>query len=496
MTTYLQNVFVKNGVPTFTFVEPVEFDSIVVNLRTPGRPMIIEGPSGIGKTTAVLKAIEKSGYSAGFTKLSARRLDDIEYIELIPELAGTGAIIVDDFHKFSSDIRRKIADHAKYLADTQAENSKIILIGINDAGRGLIEFASDLANRVDIIRFEKNPDTKLLELLKKGEEALNITLNIKDDIVKEASGGFYIAQMLAFEACLIAKILERPASPIITEVSFENVKAEVWERLKNTFYPICRKFSRGAKFKSTGLAAYLNVLHWLSTEGPWSLDIKEAVLRHPELKGSVNQIVEKKHLAKFLSADSELSTVFNYDDDAARLVVDDPQFVFFIRNISWSKLAKDIGYRGKSFNKKYDFALSFAGSQREHAKSLFDKLTAAGYKVFYDKNETYRMLAADVEGYLAPIYQSDARYVICLLSKEYPTRIWAKFESEAFSERFSKNEVIPIMIDGYQPDFTSTNWKKAHLSLSQGCEFDKNITEIVDILDHRAQLDLSNEGHD
>ena len=55
----LEEVFKTSGVPTFTFVKPVEFDRLIVALRTAGRGLVIEGPSGIGKTTSVLKALEQ-----------------------------------------------------------------------------------------------------------------------------------------------------------------------------------------------------------------------------------------------------------------------------------------------------------------------------------------------------------------------------------------------------------------------------------------------------
>jgi flagellar biosynthesis GTPase FlhF len=53
----LEEVFTLSGIPTVTFVEPSRFQEIKVSLRTPGRCMVIEGPSGIGKTTTVTKAI-------------------------------------------------------------------------------------------------------------------------------------------------------------------------------------------------------------------------------------------------------------------------------------------------------------------------------------------------------------------------------------------------------------------------------------------------------
>ena len=74
----LEEVFKTSGVPTFTFVEPTEYADLVLSLRTPGRGVVIEGPSGIGKTTAVENALNHLGMEANVTKLSARRPRDVE----------------------------------------------------------------------------------------------------------------------------------------------------------------------------------------------------------------------------------------------------------------------------------------------------------------------------------------------------------------------------------------------------------------------------------
>jgi MoxR-like ATPase len=57
-TPLLEEVFKTSGVPTFTFVEPSEYTKLLVRLRTPGRGVVIEGPSGIGKTSAVETALK------------------------------------------------------------------------------------------------------------------------------------------------------------------------------------------------------------------------------------------------------------------------------------------------------------------------------------------------------------------------------------------------------------------------------------------------------
>ncbi len=54
----LYEVFVKSGVPNITFVERDDFMRLKLALAQPGRGVIIEGPSGVGKTTSLKKAIE------------------------------------------------------------------------------------------------------------------------------------------------------------------------------------------------------------------------------------------------------------------------------------------------------------------------------------------------------------------------------------------------------------------------------------------------------
>ena len=61
-------------------------------------------------------------------------------------------------------IRAVIADHLKALADEEAIDSKIIILGINKAGQSLVHFARDLNTRIGIIRFEANPEFKVQEL--------------------------------------------------------------------------------------------------------------------------------------------------------------------------------------------------------------------------------------------------------------------------------------------------------------------------------------------
>jgi hypothetical protein len=142
------------------------------------------------------------------------------------------------------------------------------------------------------------------------------------------------------------------------------------------------------------------------------------------------------------------------------LTIEDPQFLFFIRNVSWREFARKLGFVSVAFERRYDFALSFAGTNREVAELLFAGLADSQLEVFYDKNEQHRMLAEDVEEYLRPIYKSEAQFVVVLLGKDYPKRIWTKIESDAFQERFSERAVIPIWFSDVD-ESTFDNSRKA-----------------------------------
>lgn len=443
MKIYLEDVFKTSGTPTYTFVKPVEYTKLIVSLRTKGRGLVVEGPSGIGKTTSINKAIEESGLSS-ITSLSARKKEDIEIIQMLPDFSDFGIVVIDDFHVLPNDTKKALSDYMKTLADEDSISSKLILIGINKAGDSLVSFSPDLNNRIDTIRFEANPEEKVEEMLTLGENALNLKLNIKSEIVTASKGSFHIAQLLAKETCICCEIIDNQSSKEQTDTSIETIKAKVNQELGRLFYPKARTFAIGSKLRKEGRAPYLHLLNWLANSPDWSIQIDEMLNQHSNMKLSINQVVEKGFLKKLIEDNPLLQDVIHYDDQSNVLTVEDPKFLFFIRNILWNKFAEQIGFVGIEFTKPYDFALSFAGENRDLAQTINSKLLEREISVFYDENEQHRILASNVEDYLAPIYNSEADFVIVLLSKDYPKKIWTKFESEQFKQRFGENTVIPI----------------------------------------------------
>ncbi len=104
----IDEVFKKSGVPTHTFVPPVEYERVVVALHTPGRCMIVEGPSGIGKTSCIKKALEDTGLATSCLMLSARKPTDVELIKELPLMRNIGVVVIDDFHRLPTGAKQQL----------------------------------------------------------------------------------------------------------------------------------------------------------------------------------------------------------------------------------------------------------------------------------------------------------------------------------------------------------------------------------------------------
>jgi hypothetical protein len=73
------------------------------------------------------------------------------------------------------------------------------------------------------------------------------------------------------------------------------------------------------------------------------------------------------------------------------------------------------------------------------------------------KHKALQALRVDAQA--DPIYRSEARYVVVLQSPDYPKRIWTKFESDNFRERFGAGAVIPIRYTTVLPGFFTEDAK-------------------------------------
>ncbi len=431
------------------------------------------------------------------TELSARRTADIEYIEALPDMGDVGTVIVDDFHRLPDTTKARLSDLMKVLADTDDSSSKLILIGINKAGQQLVKFAHDLGLRIDVFRLEANPEDKVTEAIQKGEAALNIVINEKAQIAARAEGSFQIVQLLCHRVCASSGVGETVGGatkslPMPLDVVVEEVMFDLGRLYKET----ALAFARGSKLRREGRAPYLHILRWLANSDEWSLDLREALKSNPEHRSSIGQVLDKGFLVALLN-DPEKKALFepyfHFEPSTCILSVEDPKVIFYLKNLIWREFTRQVGFPASMFKGRYDFALSFAGADRDLAKRLYDALSAREVSVFYDENEQHRIIAERVEEYLGPIYRRDADYIVALLSGDYPTRIWTKFESDIFRERFGENAVIPIRFTDTRPGFFSEEAEYGGLPFHRTGDVDAQVEEIVETLCRRLVTDRQEE---
>ena len=234
----LGEVFVQKGLPTITFVESADFKYLKQDLRPEGRSIVIEGPSGIGKTSAIRRAKAALGPSISEPKyLSVRKEENREQLRTL-ESWHKGTLIIDDFHCLDERLYRQIADYLKYLADADETDStpkKLIIIGIPHCGQTLIDMAPDLTTRISLYIWKAASNEMILELIEKGEKALNIIFASKAEIVQTASGSLFIAQSLCYNLCTEAGIQETQPATTTINCPIEDGERRTKEELTKTF---------------------------------------------------------------------------------------------------------------------------------------------------------------------------------------------------------------------------------------------------------------------
>ncbi|MFB9082815.1 TIR domain-containing protein [Deinococcus wulumuqiensis] len=438
---FTREVFKKSGFPHLTYVEHPKQVEIEESMLTPGRGIVIEGSSGVGKTSCVKRIIGTE--LRDFVILSGKKPDDVEKLAAISPGRNFGKIVVDDFHDLNDETKKAISNTMKTIADDEEENNRLVIIGINRAGIPLIEFTKDLAARIDMYKINRVDDEKIAELITLGEDALNISFEAKEDIIADSHGCYSIVQNICNKICIESKIRQTvQGERSLIKTNLYDIKEDMMEAFDRAYKGIARKFAIGPSYSPEGRAPYLHILYWLAKSDDWTINLQEKADSDARLRQSLRPLINNK-LQIFMDKNPEFGDLIYFDNNTKTVSVENPRFMYFIKNIPWNAFAKEIGY-SMEFESAYDIALSFAGTDRELAESIFKTLDARNLSIFYDFNEQSRITGEDVERYLAPIYRSEAKFIVPILGRDYPRRLWTKFETEQFKDRFKDGSIIPL----------------------------------------------------
>lgn len=336
------DIFRRGRQPDITFVEPSQLQALKVHLRTMGQGLVIEGPSGIGKTTAANKAREAVAPKLPYLPIQSLQAKDVTALDKALADGFTGHLIVDDFHHLDSDRKRAVANAIKALADSNREDAKITVIGINPVGVALMKNFPDLAGRYDVVSMSRQPDERIAKLIQKGEEAAQVIFRRRDEFITAAAGSFFTAQQLCFHACLAAEVQETQLAPLQIDLGVREVLDAVMASLGNKYRQPLRDFSAYDK-ELPRPGACLTLLWLLSRDGEGFVSLDEASLQFPMLAESFGWLRREK-LKEAFTLIPDLARLFFFDPRAGVLSAEDPQLHFYLRYLPWLDFARKSGH--------------------------------------------------------------------------------------------------------------------------------------------------------
>ncbi|MER5263005.1 TIR domain-containing protein [Actinosynnema sp. NPDC002837] len=317
----LGDVFTVAGVPTVTFVEPDDFAEFRMSLRQPGLGIVLEGPSGIGKTTMLRNAVARDRERLGeVTVLSARNPADLPAITALPE-EHTGLVAVDDFQRLPADLQNKLADYLKLLADNGSSGRRLVLLGIPGTARHLVSVGTDVATRIRVFRLGAAVEGLIVRMIEQGEHALNIAFDRKAEISRASAGSLLTAQMLCWQIAVTAGVEQTEPGRKAVRTDLAHARAKVTERLKLKYHDVVVDFvTRDRPDEAVCVDLLLELAR--TPDGVLKLDGQRAEL-FEGLRGD--------HLF--------------HDPRGRRLVADDPQFRFYLGQLRRDDLVELAGKR-------------------------------------------------------------------------------------------------------------------------------------------------------
>src|SRR5262249_44774965 len=107
----------------------------------------------------------------------------------------------------------------------------------------LIDSVPDLATRAVAVSLGRESDEKVIDLISKGERALNIQLARKMEFALSANGSFVVAQMLCENALLASDVQETQRSVVSLDIPPSMVIRQVVDQLKGQFHKSLQSFA-------------------------------------------------------------------------------------------------------------------------------------------------------------------------------------------------------------------------------------------------------------
>ena len=156
---------------------------------------------------------------------------------------------------------------------------------------------------------------------------------------------------------------------------------------------------------------------------------------------------------------------FYYNADTKNFAIEDPALFYYLKHLDWENLRQECGFKHTDKDYEFDFALSFAGENREITKQIAAQLEVMDCSVFFDELFENNYLGKAWAKTFEEIFKQRSRLVVCVLDQAHRDKIWPTFERECFSPRVADEAVIPIYLDdttfpGIPQDIVGINFSR------------------------------------
>ena len=267
----LGDVFKTVGLPPYTYVKSTYYGEVRADISQSGKHLLIEGPSGIGKTCVAFKVFEELGWTKdqNFSYISCRDGDALNRIDAFLDTAGRGEIpnppliVIDDFHLLTPATRAEIGSSLKRMSDRAFEHAappKTILIGIPTSGVSLLSEAYDLGPRLGTYVLSRASDAEIDRLISEGESALQVLFEDRDVLLAESAGNFWLAQYVCNKVCATQGVFESQDNTKILTFDLLSIRQRLMTELTQRYLPTARTFAKGKRWRPGGNKPYLEVL--------------------------------------------------------------------------------------------------------------------------------------------------------------------------------------------------------------------------------------------
>lgn len=459
----LSEVFKTVGLPPYTYVKPKYFGEVRADVQQPGKHLLVEGPSGIGKTCVVFKVFEELGWQkdSDYTYISARDPEPETALKAFFDTCQRGerpspsVMVVDDFHLLPAELRNGFGAMLKRLSDRAFEEAnppKVILIGIPTTGNALLADAFDLGPRIGSYRFTSATDGEINKVLDEGENALNVIFEDRNYLLAESSGNFWLAQFIANKICSMQEIYESQEEVRILTFDLLTIRQRLMDELSQRCMPTALTFSKGKKWRPGGNKPYLDVLFALA-KNPDLVVSYDKILnlvpdrRRPGVKAIRPRIAEVIN-DPIRGIDLRRQIAF---DATSGFTVEDPLFRYFLSNVKEVDIYTQLGIDASNIDRArtfaYDIGFSFAGEVRPLAETINEELKSEDVLTFYDFDQQAFLLAENLENVLGRVYSESCAFYLVFLDENYIQKVWTQYERDIMTHSGRSGHIVPVILD-------------------------------------------------